>query len=82
MTKRLLDVIKADVALLRPKPKNWFDRLSQDDQQELVAIRSEWRDGLIACSGKQLARLIVERFRERGVSTCGHDGVRAWLSKD
>ena len=79
---RLLDLVKAAVAARPKRPQNWFDRLSAESQEELLAIKSEWKQGLIESSAKELAADLIAMCGQLGIKTCGPDGMRAWLSKD
>lgn len=84
MTKKqpsLLELVKADIEAMKPKPRNWFERLPEEEQKAVEEIRSNWRAGLISCSCSTLATRLIARCNELGITICGHQGVREWLSR-
>lgn len=85
MTKKrpsLIDRVKAAVEARPSRKTNWFDRLTDSEREELLAIKRSWQCGEISSSALALARDIVAQCGECGVKTCGVDGVRVWLSRD
>lgn len=78
---RLVERLKERAANRKPRPQNWFDRLPEQHQKEFSDAREAWRSGLICTSAAQLARDILEECKQAGIEVCGHQGVRAWLSK-
>jgi len=69
----------AAVARVRRKPPNWLDRLTAEQRAEVEEIKRAWLAGEFAASALSLAVSLVENCRERGIPTCGVQGVRAWL---
>jgi hypothetical protein len=76
----LRDAVAA-VARARRKPPNWLDRLTAEQRAEVEDIKRAWLAGEFAASGLSLAVSLVENCRERGIPTCGVQGVRAWLGQ-
>ena len=58
----------------------WIDRLPASARQELLAIREEFKAGVINASARGLAKTIVEHYQAAGLPICGMDGVRVWLA--
>jgi hypothetical protein len=69
----------AAVARVRRKPPNWLERLSASQRAEIEDIKRSWLRGELHASALSLAVSLVENCRERGIPTCGVQGVRAWL---
>lgn len=68
-------------ARVRRKPPNWLDRLTAEQRAEVEDIKRSWLAGEIQASALSLAVSLVETCRERGIPTCGFQGVRAWLAQ-
>jgi hypothetical protein len=60
--------------------KSWLARLPAEHVEELTELRRSWRAGEFLASGRELAYLIIQQCAERGIPTCGPEGVRAWLA--
>lgn len=78
----LIDAVKAAAAARVIKPASWFSRLSAAEQKEVMDIKIAWKRGDIPCSCAGLSKTLVEECRKAGIKTCGHDGMREWLTKD
>jgi hypothetical protein len=76
----LADLVAERVSKKIPGPRNFFDRLSAEDQAELLEVRRRFHAGELG-SAKSLAEILVEAARERGVATCGPVWMRAWLAR-
>jgi hypothetical protein len=74
----LRDAIVGAAAVKR-KPPNWIERLNAEQREEIESIKRDWLAGAFHSSALSLAKSIVDNCRERGIPTCGPDGVRAWL---
>ena len=62
-------------------PRTWWDRLPEDAQRELLAVRERFQSGGYQGSGTALARVLEARCAERGWKTCDHKRLREWLAK-
>ena len=71
----------AAAARVRRKPPNWLDRLTAEQRVEIEDIKRSWLRGELHASALSLAVSLVENCRERGIPTCGVQGVRAWLGQ-
>ena len=60
--------------------KSWISLLPAEHVEELTELRRSWRAGEFQASGRELAYLIIQQCAERGIPTCGPEGVRAWLA--
>ena len=76
----LLEAVAANACMKR-KPPNWLERLSEEQRAEVEEIKRAWVSGELHASCLSLARSLVANCRDRGIPTCGVDGVRAWLAK-
>jgi hypothetical protein len=76
----LRDAVAA-AARVRRKPPNWLDRLSASQRAEIEEIKRSWLAGEFSASAMSLAVSLVENCRERGIMTCGVQGVRSWLGQ-
>lgn len=65
-----------------PLPRNWLTRLPLDVQSQLLAVKADWRDGKLPSTARALANDIVACCKDLGIVTCGHETMRAWLTKD
>lgn len=65
---------------VRRKPSNWIERLPEAARAEIEDIKRDWRAGVFQSSCLSLAKSIVVQCDERGIKTCGVNGVRAWLA--
>ena len=61
---------------------DWFSLLPPEHKAEVGGVKAAWRAGTLQATARSLARELVRHCRERGIATCGIDGVRAWLTKD
>lgn len=80
--KRLIDRVMVAIAARPKKAMTWFDRISPDEQAELLAIKKAWKSGEIVSSLDALAKDIIQQCREVGIVTCERQGMRTWLSRD
>lgn len=79
----LIEQLKERIAARpAPPPRNWLTRLPPEVQEQLLAIKAEWRDGKVQSTARALANDIVACCKESGIVTCGHETMRAWLTKD
>jgi hypothetical protein len=75
----LLDDVREAMAAVRHGSKKWFEKVADEHQAELAAIKAAWLAGELGSRRKTLARNISARLRERGISDVGEQGVIAWL---
>lgn len=80
--RSLRDDVCAVVAALPPQNGGWFKRLTDEQQKELLGIRSDWKAGKILASGRGLAKSLHQVCRERGIVVASVERVREWLAKD
>lgn len=74
----LLDDVLSRTANRRPGFKTWFDRLPQDAQAELDAVRQAFDPNVH--QKRAYCEAIMAAARERGWDTAGVNGVIAWLN--
>jgi hypothetical protein len=77
----LLDDVLARVKAKRPGFMPWNERLPDDLQAELAAIRERFHAGGIASQKRALAVAIAEVVAERGHTKPGEQAVLAWLNR-
>jgi len=77
----LLDDVLARVKTRRPGFAPWYERLPEDLQDELVAIRTRFQAGDIDSQKKAFAVAIAEVVAERGHQKPGEQAVIAWLNR-
>ena len=77
----LLDDVLAKVKTRRPGFTPWNERLSDDLQAELAAIRERFQAGDIATQKRALATAIAEVVAERGYTKPGEQAVISWLNR-
>jgi hypothetical protein len=75
----LLDDVRVAMANFRHGSKRWYEKVDDEHQAELAAIKAAWLAGELGSRRKTLARNISARLRERGISDVGEQGVIAWL---
>jgi len=63
------------------RPRTWFDRLPDEAQQDLLAIRKRFQAGEYGVTRTQLARLISRAAKERGWKVREKTGMVEWLGK-
>jgi hypothetical protein len=73
--------VLARVKTRRPGFIPWHERLPDDLQAELAAIRSRFHAGEIASQKRALAVAIAEVVAERGHPKPGEQAVLAWLNR-
>lgn len=78
----LIESVTSKVANRRTGPKNFFDRLPPEYQQELLEIRRQFQSGELAASACFVADAIIESASEQGIAVCGQQGMRAWLARN
>lgn len=76
----LLDDVREAMAAVRHGQVRWYERVAQEHQAELVAIKAAWQAGELGKRKKTLARDLSARLRARGISDVGEQGVIAWLN--
>jgi hypothetical protein len=72
----------ASSACARRKPKSWLERLSPEQHAEISDIKRAWRAGEFQSSALSLSQAIHSECAERGIPTCGPQGIRKWLAED
>ena len=77
----LLDDLRSEMATIRHGVKRWHEKVADEHQAELAAIKAAWQAGELGTRKKTLARTISARLRERGISDVGEQGVIAWLDE-
>ena len=77
----LLDDVLARVKAKRPGFMPWNERLPDDLQAELAAIRERFHAGDIASQKRALAVAIAEVVAERGHTKPGEQAVITWLNR-
>ena len=75
----LLDDVREAMAAVRHGSKKWYEKVADEHQAELAAIKAAWLAGELGSRRKTLARNISARLRARGISDVGEQGVIAWL---
>ena len=75
----LLDDVREAMANVRLGSKKWYEKVADEHQAELAALKAAWRAGELGSRKKTLARNISARLNERGISDVGEQGVIAWL---
>jgi DNA-binding NarL/FixJ family response regulator len=75
----LLDDVRQAMAAVRHGSKKWHEKVADEHQAELAAIKAAWLAGELGSRRKTLARDLSARMRERGISDVGEQGVIAWL---
>jgi hypothetical protein len=75
----LLDDVRKAMANVRLGSKRWHEKVADEHQAELAAIKAAWLAGELGGRKKTLARNISARLRARGISDVGEQGVIAWL---
>ena len=77
----LLDDVLARVKTRRPGFTPWHERLPDELQAELAAIRERFHAGEIASQKRALATAIAEVVAERGNPRPGEQAVISWLNR-
>jgi hypothetical protein len=77
----LLDDVLARVKTRKPGFIPWHERLPDDLQAELSAIREQFHSGGIASQKRALATAIAEVVAERGNPRPGEQAVITWLNR-
>ena len=62
-------------------PKTWWDRLPDDAQRELLAVRERFQSGGYQGARTALARVLHDRCSQRGWKTCDPKRLGEWLAK-
>ena len=75
----LLDDVREAMAAVRHGSQRWHEKVADEHQAELAALKAAWLAGELGTRKKTLARNISARLRERGISGVGEQGVIAWL---
>jgi hypothetical protein len=65
-----------------PPRVDWLRQMSEADRQEILAIKSEWKEGKFAGTGRGVARAIHRVCKSRGIAVISAEGIRNWLNKD
>ena len=83
MTKKLslLEAVAASSSVRR-KPKGWIERLTPEQYAEVAEIKRAWKSGELQSSALSLSQAIHAECAERGIPTCGPQGIRKWLGED
>lgn len=77
----LLEAVAA-ASSARRKPKSWFEKLTPEQGEELAEIKRAWNAGELQSSALSLSQAIHAECAERGIPTCGPQGIRKWLGED
>ena len=75
----LLDDVREAMAAVRHGSQRWHEKVADEHQAELAALKAAWLAGELGTRKKTLARNISARLRARGISDVGEQGVIAWL---
>ncbi len=75
----LLDDVREAMAAVRHGSQRWYEKVADEHQAELAALKAAWLAGELGSRKKTLARDISARLRKRGISDVGEQGVIAWL---
>ena len=75
----LLDDVREAMAAVRHGSQRWHEKVADEHQAELAALKAAWLAGELGSRKKTLARNISARLRARGISDVGEQGVIAWL---
>jgi hypothetical protein len=69
----------------KPSPANqsWFQGLSSEHQDAVLAVRDQWRktSDATGVSASQMAKTIVEKLTARGYTTSKWRQVQRWLTQ-
>jgi len=69
----------------KPSPANqgWFQGLSSEHQDAVLAVRDQWRktSGSTGVSASQMAKTIVEKLTARGYTPSKWRQVQRWLTQ-
>jgi hypothetical protein len=83
--KSLMDLAKEILESAKPSPANqsWFQGLSSEHQDAVLAVREQWRKTADATgvSASQMAKTIVEKLQARGYATSKWRQVQRWLTQ-
>jgi hypothetical protein len=79
--RSIRDEIYAAAAEAPPKV-DWLRKMSEADKQEILAIKSEWKQGKFVGTGRGVARAIHRACKSRGIAVISVEGIRTWLNKD
>jgi len=66
-----------------PASLSWFQGLSKEHQDAVLAVREQWRKTAdsTGVSASQMARTIVEKLTARGYTTSKWRQVQRWLTQ-
>lgn len=59
----------------------WYQRLPEEDRQQLEELRARWLSGELLLHKRALARAIVQVCQQRGHHVAGIQGVEAWIGR-
>lgn len=76
-----VDMVLDGLAPAKCAPKNFFERLPQEKQEEFLEVRRRLQSGQTRGSARQIAERLVEFAKRDGCDICGVQGVRAWLAR-
>jgi hypothetical protein len=80
MKRNFLSAVESRIVEKRTGFRSWFDRLENDQQEELLKIKKKFTSGGYGETSKAaVARAIIAASREEGWKTSGEQGVIAWL---
>lgn len=66
-----------------PASQSWFQGLSSEHQDAVLAVRDQWRktSDATGVSASQMAKTIVEKLTARGYTTSKWRQVQRWLTQ-
>lgn len=80
-----MDLAKEILESARPSPGNqsWFDALSGEHRDAVMAVREQWRKTSEATgiSASQMAKTIIEKLTARGYKVAKYRQVQRWLTQ-
>jgi hypothetical protein len=80
-----MDLAKEILESARPSPTNqgWFQGLSSEHQDAVLAVRDQWRktSDATGVSASQMAKTIVDKLTARGYTTSKWRQVQRWLTQ-
>jgi hypothetical protein len=83
--KSPMDLAKEILESAKPSPANqsWFQGLSSEHQDAVLAVRDQWRktSDATGVSASQMAKTIVEKLQARGYTPCKWRQVQRWLTQ-
>jgi hypothetical protein len=81
-SKALADLIAADVAISCAR-QTWFELLTDDGRQEILAVRTRWQSGGYGHAKRfTVARMLFQYCNERGWKVADEKRLALWLKNE